>query len=50
MLQRFLVEEDGINSVEYGLIGTLIALACLASLGLIRSALQTTFIAWSSSM
>lgn len=50
MLQRFLIEDEGVNAVEYGLIGTLIALTCLASLSAIRTALRVTFLAWSASM
>ncbi len=50
MLQRFWAEEEGMNAVEYGLIGVLIVMASIASLGAIRVALATTFTAWAASM
>ncbi len=43
MLKRFLVEEDGVTMVEYGLIAALIAVVCVAAVSAIGTNLNTVF-------
>ncbi|MBX2797623.1 MAG: Flp family type IVb pilin [Myxococcales bacterium] len=50
MLQKLFADEEGATAVEYGMISALLVLVVIGSLAGIRVALQTTFVAWSSSM
>ncbi|HCK83666.1 MAG TPA: Flp family type IVb pilin [Hyphomonadaceae bacterium] len=43
MLKRFLKNEDGATAIEYGLIAALIGVAIIASLGLVKTSLDSTF-------
>lgn len=50
MLLRFIRDEEGETAMEYGVIATLIAVACISSIAGVRTALQATFVYWSSNM
>ena len=40
---QFLQDEEGVTAIEYGLIAALIAVAIIATVGLIGTELNTTF-------
>jgi pilus assembly protein Flp/PilA len=42
-MNRFITDESGATSIEYGLIAALIALAVVSALPLIGTSLSTTF-------
>lgn len=42
-IKRFLVEEDGVTAIEYGLIAALIAVAIITAVTLVGTKLNTTF-------
>lgn len=42
-VKKFWQEEDGVTAIEYGLIAALIAVGIIASVTLVRNALQDTF-------
>ena len=42
-IKGFLVEEDGVTAIEYGLIAALIAVGIIATVTIVGTELQTTF-------
>ena len=42
-IKGFLVEEDGVTAIEYGLIAALIAVAIIATVALVGTNLNLTF-------
>lgn len=42
-VKGFLVEEDGVTAIEYGLIAALIAVAIIVAVGFVGTNLSTTF-------
>ncbi|MBM9603831.1 Flp family type IVb pilin [Desulfopila inferna] len=50
MIKNFLVEEDGVTAIEYGLIAGLIAVVIVAILGTTGDALVTLFTAVSDEL
>jgi pilus assembly protein Flp/PilA len=43
LIERFKADEDGATAIEYGLIAALIAVAIIAAVRSVGSALSTTF-------
>jgi pilus assembly protein Flp/PilA len=43
MFKRFLKDESGATAIEYGLIAALLAVAIIATLGLVADQLNATF-------
>jgi pilus assembly protein Flp/PilA len=43
MIKRFLMEEDGVTAIEYGLIAGLVAIAIVVILGTVGTSLNTIF-------
>jgi pilus assembly protein Flp/PilA len=43
MLRRFLNDECGATAIEYGLIAAIVGIGLIASLGNLKTALQSTF-------
>ena len=42
-IKGFLVEEDGVTAIEYGLIAALIAVGIITTVGLVGDGLNATF-------
>ncbi|CAI08220.1 pilus assembly protein, pilin component [Aromatoleum aromaticum EbN1] len=43
MLQQFIVDEDGVTAIEYGLIASLVALAIIVGAGALGTKLNDVF-------
>ena len=43
LIKRFLMEEDGVTAIEYGLIAALIAVAVIVGAGMVGTSLNLTF-------
>lgn len=43
-VRQFLVEDEGVTMVEYGLLAALISIVCIAALGAIGTQLNTLYI------
>ncbi len=43
MLKRFLLDDSGATAIEYGLIAAIVGVGLIASLGNLKTALDTTF-------
>ena len=43
MMKRFLTDESGATAIEYGLIAAIVGVGLIASLGNLKTALQSTF-------
>jgi Flp pilus assembly pilin Flp len=50
LLARLLVEESGQDLIEYALLATFVGLAGAVGLGLIRPAINGTYVSWNTSM
>ena len=43
LIKRFLMEEDGVTAIEYGLLAALIAVVIIVGAGLVGTSLNTKF-------
>jgi pilus assembly protein Flp/PilA len=50
LMKSFLVEDDGVTAIEYGLIAALIAVVIIAAVTIVGTQLQATFTAVSNAL
>jgi len=48
LLRRLVTDEEGQDLVEYALLAALVAIASVAAINAVQSALQTTYVDWNT--